>query len=154
MIPFVLPAALCLAAILAETLAAGRDHAAVIGSLQQPKWALPMHAWYLIGVAYYGICFVTLYRIMQGGIFRGLRFFALGLVVAVMGANAVWNWVFFRRRNLGLSFRLFIPYSALVVLLLGALILVDLVSAVLFGVYLLYFPYAMAWAYHVWKLNR
>jgi tryptophan-rich sensory protein len=151
---FVLPAAICLAAILAETLAAGRSPAAIIGSLKQPKWALPMHAWYVIGIAYYGICFVTLYRVMQGRTPRGLRFFALGLIVAVMGANAAWNWVFFRSRNLGLSFRLFIPYSVLIVLLLGALMFVDVVSAFLFGMYLLYFPYATVWAYHVWKLNR
>lgn len=151
---FVLPAAICLGAILAETLAAGRRPSAVIASLKQPRWALPMQAWYVVGVAYYGVCFVTLYRVMQGGTVRGLRFFALGLTVAVMGLNAVWNWVFFRRRDLGLSFRLFIPYSALVVLLLGVLIYVDLVSAALFGMYLVYFSYAIVWAYQVWRLNR
>ena len=145
--------AVCVAGIAAEAALAGKDAHAIMRSLKQPSWALPPWAWYFIGAAYYTACFASLYRLRDANSATGMRSLSLGLVIAVMAANAAWNFIFFRRRNLGLSFWFFFPYMVLVVGLEYTLSRIDLVSAMIFVIYLLYLPYALAWSYRIWKLN-
>jgi hypothetical protein len=49
--------AICAAGIVGEAVLAGKKSNAILRSLKQPTWALPVWAWYLIGVAYYGRVF-------------------------------------------------------------------------------------------------
>lgn len=145
--------AVCVAGVAAEAVLAGKDANAIMRSLKQPAWALPSWAWYFVGAAYYTDCFASLYRLRDASSATGMRSLGLGLVIAVMAANVGWNFIFFRRRDLGLSFWFFLPYTLLVLGLVYTLSRVDLVSATIFMIYLLYLPYALAWSYRTWKLN-
>jgi tryptophan-rich sensory protein len=60
----------------------------------------------------------------------------------------------FRRRNPFASFVLFLPYSALAIALFVQLLILEPLAAMIFGPYLLYFIYATAWGYQVWRLNQ
>jgi tryptophan-rich sensory protein len=104
-----------------------------------------------IGLAYYGACFFGLWRLFAVG--ETARA-CIVLLVVVMAANAFWNYFFFRRKDFRLSFWYQAPYAAVAIAFLGCVAPVDGAVAVVFGIYLLYWPYALAWTYEVWKLNR
>jgi tryptophan-rich sensory protein len=146
--------AVCGAGMISEAALAGKAANKIMRSLKQPIWALPVWAWYLIGLAYYGACFASLYRLVNIVSASGTRWLCLALVIAVMTANAVWNFIFFRRGNLGLSFYFFLPYTFLVAVLVYALTRLDWVSAIVFAIYLMYLPYALIWSHRTWKLNQ
>jgi tryptophan-rich sensory protein len=100
--------AFCVFGVLVEGLCAGKSTGAVMKSLRQPRWALPMTAWYVLGFAYYAVCFTTVYRL---GVVGG-RVALLIVIGLLMLANAMWNALFFRMRDLKLSLLFYIPYSA------------------------------------------
>ena len=70
-----------------------------------------------------------------------------------MASNAGWNWLFFRQRNLRLAYLFFFPYSLLAIAVVAALLQVDRLSGMVFAIYLIYLPYALAWSFQVWRLN-
>ncbi len=145
---------ICVAAAGTEGLCAGAGVSQFMKGLQQPRWSLPMWAWYLVGLAYYVACFVALYRVLGLGLEEFLPRITFILLLALMAGNAGWNWIFFRQKNLRLSFQSFVPYGLLAVVLLWSLMQVDALAAGVFALYVAYFPYALAWGYQVWKLNR
>jgi tryptophan-rich sensory protein len=151
---FIFTMAVCLAGMASEAVLAGKDANTIMKSLKQPPWALPTWAWYFVGVAYYAGCFVSLYRLSSADSATRMRSAALALVLAVMAANAGWNFIFFRRRDLALSFWFFLPYTLLVLALVYTLSRINPASAAIFVVYLLYLPYALIWSYRTWKLNQ
>jgi tryptophan-rich sensory protein len=144
---------ICAVSIVGEAILAGKDSNAILRSLKQPTWALPAWAWYLVGLAYYGACFLCLYRLSDAPPSTRMRFLGLTLTIVMMSGNVAWNFIFFRRRDLELSFWFFLPYSILILVLLYALSQIDRVSAEIFLIYFLYLPYALAWSYRTWKLN-
>jgi tryptophan-rich sensory protein len=144
--------AVCVAGMISEAALAGKGANTVMRSLKQPAWALPAWAWYFIGMAYYAACFASLYRVNIGS-GSGTRLLCLALLIIVMAANAAWNFIFFRRRDLRLSFYFFLPYTILVLVLVCALSRFDWVSAVIFAIYVMYLPCALVWSHRTWKLN-
>ena len=146
-------AAICAVAALLEGIAAGSGVRQHLTTLRQPRWALPFAAWLLVGGLYYLLCFAVLFRLLAlPPSYR--RTFALTTIVVLMVANAGFNVIFFRRRNLFASFVFFLPYSAVAIALFVQLLVLEPATAAIFGPYLLYFIYATAWGYHVWRLNR
>lgn len=107
----------------------------------------------IVGGVYYLLCFAVLFRLLRVPATH-LRTAALAMTLALMAANAAFNFVFFRRANLYASFLFFFPYSAIAVALFVVLLRVDSIAAAIFGPYLVYFVYATAWGYQVWQLNR
>mgnify|MGYP000129576298 CR=1 FL=1 len=79
---------------------------------------------------------------------------SLALYFVQLALNAAWNYLFFRARNLRLSFIANIPYVLLALALLSCLLQFDHWAAWSFALYLLYQGYALWWGYRVWKLNR
>lgn len=151
MSPFLTAIIACAIAASAEGLFAGRDANKVIASYRQPGWAPPIWSWYIIGLAYYGACFLAVYRLMLLDASR--RWPALGLVFAVMAANAVWNLLFFRLKDLRLSLWFNIPYSVLLGIMMWQLMAVDRRATLIFWVYVAYLPYAATLGYFWWKMN-
>lgn len=145
--------AICLAAAVAEGLLAGRDVPAALRQIKQPRWALPLAAWVAIGIAYYAICFVVLWRLLNLGFAHTETSVAFIILIAVMGVNASFNWFFFRRRDFRTSLWMYLPYGILVVGLIAALSRVDATSTIIFLVYSAYLPYAWLWSLRVWRLN-
>ncbi len=143
---------LCAAGAAAEGLLAGKGPQGLLRSLRQPAWSLPMTFWYFIAIVYYSACFLAAYRMaLRDKVVSDPAFWGL---LALMAANAVWNGLFFRRRDFRASFLLSVPYAALVAGLTVGLLMRDAASAIGLVVYSIYLPYGLAWNWSVWKLNR
>ncbi len=149
---WLIAAFICLAAIVAEGLLSG-DASKALRSIKQPSWALPLPAWIVIGLIYYAASFAALFRLLAGGLERPFAAAAFAALIAVLAANAAFNWIFFKRRDFRASFYYYFPYLALVATLIALLMQVDTLAAAMFLAYACYLPYALAWSYRVWKLN-
>ena len=72
----------------------------------------------------------------------------------MMLANALWNYVFFRLRNLFFGFVSGSLAPILDVVLFICLLKLDKTAAWVLVPYLLYRLYAVWWGYALWKVNR
>jgi len=148
---WVLATAACVAAVILETLCAGRDPGGALKTTRQPRWALPFPVWVAIGLVYYAACFFSLWRLLPR---RPEATTCIVLLVAIMAANGFWNYFFFRRRDFRVSFWYQVPYLGLAVAFLWCVARVDAVVAAIFGAYFVYMPFAAVWVYQVWKINE
>ena len=142
----------CIGAVL-EGLFAGRGIKQRLAELRLPRYAVPFWGWIIIGGLYYVICFAILYRLF------GLppiapRNIAFALLGGIMFMNALWNYFFFRARNLFHAYVLGLSYTAFALALFLLLLLrVDPTAAWCLFPYIVYLTYANVWGYRVWKLN-
>ena len=145
--------AICAGGAALEGLFAGRGVKRRLAELQQPRYAVPLWGWIIIGVVYYVICFAILYRLFELPATSGCNT-ALGLLGGIMFGNALWNYFFFRTRNLFHANVIGVCYtlSALSLFLL-LLVRVDRTAAWYLLPYILYLIYANIWGYRIWKLN-
>ena len=146
-------ATLCAVAASLEGLAAGSGVKQRFSALTLPRWAPPLPLWIAIGVAYYVICFMVLRRALNLPP-SGSRTVALILLLSVMLINTYWNVLFFRRRDLRLSFVAGAWYSLLTVALWVLLWRTDMSAMLWLTPYIVYLPYANAFGYAVWQMNR
>ena len=141
---------MCAFAIVGEGLFMGRAGGKFMKSLKQPAFAPPSWAWAIVGIAYYTICFCVLFRLVT---LASDRTAPLLLMILLMTANTLWNFVYFRLRRLSLVFWYSVAYSVLAVALLLVLIRHDRAAAFAFSIYVAYLPYALTIFYRTWKLN-
>jgi benzodiazapine receptor len=145
--------AICALGAALEGLFAGRGVRQRLATLRSPSYAVPFWGWIVIGAIYYVICFAVLYRLFLLPPTPG-RTTAFVLLGAILFINALWNYFFFRTRNLFHAYLLGLPYNAITVFLFSLLLLrLDRIAAGCFLPYLLYLFYANFWGYRVWKLN-
>jgi translocator protein len=145
--------AACTVAAVSEGLLAGSEIAARFSELLLPPFSPPLWAWAIIGALYYVLFFFLLNSLLGSLPTPALTLPALVLVAILLAANAIWNWLFFRERELWLSTVFFAPYIAVVIAL--AFVLFRLRSP-LFSWYLLYvayLAYAAWWGISLWRLN-
>jgi len=147
-------AAACVAAAVLEGFCAGRDVKAFFAKLRAPRYSAPLPVWYAIGVLYYATFGFVLYRVLglAGGdrLTRG----TLALVASMMIANALWNLIFFRARNLFVAFIVGSVAPIPDVALLACLLRLDTPAALALVPYLIYRVYAVWWGYALWVENR
>jgi translocator protein len=146
--------AICILSAILEGVLAGGNVKQYFATLKQPRYAISIKGWFAIGGIYYLVCGVALYRMLRydgDGSFRNVAFV---LLVLMMIANAVWNYIFFRARNLFVSLVAFGPYIVVTLALIITLSRFDQLAAGLVFVYSLYLVYATLWAYRLWSLNR
>jgi len=148
---YILAALVCAAFAVAEALTAGRGVREFMQSLKQPRWSLPLPAWYGVGLLFYLVCYSVLVSLWRTHISTPPEFW---LLVSVMAANADWNWFFFRRRDLRKSFRASLVYSVFVLVLLVRLFSSALPARWTLLAYACYLPYSWFWTYQVWRLNE
>ena len=145
--------AICALGAALEGLFAGRGIKQRLANLRLPSYAVPFWGWMVIGGLYYLICFTVLYRLflLPATYLRSAAFALLG---AIMFINAIWNYFFFRTRNLFYAYLLGLPYNAIALSLFLLLVLqVDRLSAWCFLPYIIYLFYANIWGYRIWKLT-
>lgn len=152
--PILFSLAICMLGAALEGLFAGGGIKQRLATLRLPSYAVPFWGWMVIGGLYYLICFSVLYRLFLLAPSPG-RTAAFALIGAFMFINALWNYFFFRTRNLFHAYVLGLPYSAVAISLFLLLLLrLDGVAAWCLLPYLLYlFFYANLWGYRIWKLN-
>ncbi len=144
---------LCALSAALEGVLAGRGIKQRFRELRIPRYSPPLWGWVVIGAAYYVICFAVLYRLF-GLAATALRNTALALVFAIILANALWNYFFFRKRSVFLAFVMGPPYSAVALALFIILLRLDRTAALWWLPYLVYLFYANTLGYRLWKLNR
>jgi tryptophan-rich sensory protein len=142
---------ICAAAAGVEALCAGRDPMGQLKTLRQPSWSPPNWVWVLIGLAWYGICFTGLVRLLP--FWPGTRAPIL-LLAGLMLANAAANIPMFRMRRLDLVLWFAPPYWLLLAAFLVAACPRDRLICALFVIYALYQIYAAAWGWALWRMNR
>ena len=144
---------ICIIAAALEGLFAGPGIKQRLGELRAPRYALPLRGWIVVAVFYYLICFVVLYRLFGLSPSLRSRTFALALVCGIMFINALWNYFFFRKRDLLQAFLIGLPYAFLVLILFLLLLRLDRAAAWSLLPYICYLPYAAAFGYQLWRLN-
>lgn len=145
--------AICALGALLEGLFAGSGIRQRLASLRLPSYAIPFWGWMVIGGLYYLTCFAILYRLflLPPAPARSAAFALLG---AMMFVNALWNYFFFRTRNLFHAYLLGWPYSVIAFSLFLLLLRgVDRAAGWFLLPYVLYLFYAGVWGYRIWKLN-
>ncbi|HXV14182.1 MAG TPA: tryptophan-rich sensory protein [Candidatus Krumholzibacteria bacterium] len=154
MSPAILALIICMVSAVLEGVMAGRGVRSRFRELRLPSYSPPMKVWSVIGIAYYLICYVILYRLLGAGVSGQRHQAAFLLLMVLMVVNAGWGYLFFRRKDLRASFLVFVPYGALALVLAFLLAGIDRASALLLILYLGYLAYAAWWAYRVWRLNH
>lgn len=99
----------CALSVALEGLFAGGGIKQRLAELRVPRYAPPLWGWIVIGVVYYVICFVVLYRLLSMPETVPSRNSALVLLGSLMFTNALWNYFFFRTRNLFHAFVIGLP---------------------------------------------
>ena len=97
--PILLALAVCILEAVLEGAFAGGGVKQRFAELRMPRLSPPLAVWIVIGVVYYLISGVVLYRLLslQSGAWRRV---ALVLILVVLLVNAFWNYLFFRLRKL------------------------------------------------------
>jgi len=143
----------CLVMVLLGTVLAGDGLETWYADLEKPAFLVPLWGFYLVGVLYYGLFGVVLYRIAAYVDEAATRRRLLGLTVAVMLLDELWNVAF-----LGLQSTL-AGFVGIVIFLLPLLALIvqlvpeDRASGRLLIGYSVWVVYDIAWTYALWRLN-
>jgi tryptophan-rich sensory protein len=145
---------ICVLAAAVEGVCAGSGVKSFFASLKFPPYSAPLWVWYIIGTGYYATFFFALYRIVRLNTDSILKPVTLGLIVFMMTANALWNYLFFRARKLYLAFVAGSAAPLFDAVLFICLVQLDRSAAWALVPYLLYRVYAVYWGYALWKVNR
>ena len=122
--------------------------------LRLPKGAPRLWAWSVIGGAYYVLFFFLLRSVLARPSIPFWTSITLTLTALLLIANASWNWIFFRKKDLWLSFVFFVPYLVLAFTFAGVLHRIRNPLSGWYALYPAYLAYATWWGYRVWRLNR
>jgi len=122
----------------------------VLASLKQPRWALPIWGWVIVGVAFYAIMSFAAAAMLQA---RQQGAVALAMITAVMVTDGVWNYLLFRRKRLDWAYWYLFPYTILVAATSAVVFTVDGRAGGLIAVYLAFLLYDFAWTKTLAALN-
>jgi len=151
--PWAWALAACIVALAIEGALSGTKVRARFAGLRQPQGSLPSWAWFIIGFVYYVLFFLTLNSLLGSLPTPGWTSAALALVAVLLGANAAWNWGFFRKKDLWLSVAISALYVLLTIALAIALFRLRNPLAGWYLIYVGYLAYSTWWIYGVWRLN-
>lgn len=148
----ILAVGICAVAAALEGLCAGNKVKSFFASLKFPSYSAPLWVWSIIGGVYYLLFGFVVFRLLRLDS-SALRSALITLVISMMIANGLTNYVIFRARNLRLSFLVGLVFPMLDIALFIGLVQLDQEVAWLLLPYLLYRVYAVWWGYKLWKLN-
>jgi tryptophan-rich sensory protein len=144
----------CFVGALWEGLCAGSGVKKYLGELKWPSFSPSLWAWYTIGVLYYAVVFVCVYRVLQRPATLPFRNAALTLLLLIVALNAFWNVLFFRAKDLRAAFVFSLCYSVIVIACWYCLKRVDDLATVVLGFYAIYLVYANVWGYRLWRKQQ
>lgn len=146
--------AACAGAALCEAILSGTGVKARFAELRLPRGAPPLWAWSAVGGGYYLLFFFLMRSVLAGPFIPFWTPITLTLIAGLLIANASWNWIFFRKKDLWLSFVFFVPYLLLALTLATVLYRIRNPNLGWYALYPAYLVYATWWGYRVWHLNR
>src|SRR3712207_6570290 len=121
--------------------------------LTKPWFLVPLWAFYLVGLAYYVLAAVVLYRVLVRIDDPGGRAAAFALTVGLLLLNELWNYGFFGLRSTLAGFLGIAAFLVILTALMAALRRYERFSAWLLVPYYLWVLYDLAWTYALWRLN-
>src|SRR4030095_1145485 len=127
----------CAVSIALESVFAGNGMKQRLAEIRVPRYAPPLWGWMVIGAFYYLICFAVLYRLFSMAEPSPLRTWALALLGGMMFINALWNYFFFRSRNLFHAYVVGRPDGLIALVLFAVLLWVERAAALCLVPYLL-----------------
>jgi tryptophan-rich sensory protein len=151
--PWAWALATCAVAAGLEGVGSGTKVSQRFAQLRLPQPALPLWAWSLIGLAYYVLFSFLLHSLFGEPPTPFWTAAALAIAAVLLVMNAAWNWVFFRKQDLWLSFILFVPYVLVALVLAVVLVRIRSQMAGWYLLYVGYLGYATWWGYGTWRLN-
>ena len=152
--PWAWALAVCSLAAATEAALAGTNVGLRLEELIQPAGSPPLWLWAIIGGLYYVLFFFILRSLVGAPPVPRFTSRALVLAVATLAANAGWNWVFFREKDLWLSTLYWVPYTLIAIALGHTLWRMRSPLFRWYALYLAYFVYATWWGISIWRLNR
>jgi tryptophan-rich sensory protein len=122
--------------------------------LRMPKLAPPLWVWTIIGGGQYALFFLILQSLLGGPRIPFWTNASVVMACAMLAINGSWNGLFFRRKDLRLSFFLSVPYGVLAVVFAITLFHIGNPIAKWYLIYAAYLVFGGLWGYRVWQLNR
>lgn len=122
-------------------------------TLRKSRLILPLWMFLPIGIAYYGMCGVLLYRLLMRVTPSRQQTTAIALLLAMMSANEGWNYLFFGKKDLRLSFFGLLGFIVLTIALYRLVRQIDRRSAAILLPYVIWLGYDVVWAEELWRLN-
>jgi benzodiazapine receptor len=121
--------------------------------LAKPWFHVPLWAFYLVGLVYYVLGAVVLYRVLVHADDPRGRAVSFALTVSVLLLNELWNYGFFGMRSTLAGFLGMVVLLVALTALIVALRAHERFSAGLLVPYYLWVLYDLAWTYELWRLN-
>ena len=121
--------------------------------LAKPWFLVPLWAFYLVGLAYYVLAAVVLYRVLVHVDDPRGRAASFALTVGVLLLNELWNYGFFGLRSTLAGFLGIAVFLVVLTALMAALRRYEKFTAWLLVPYYLWVLYDIAWTYALWRLN-
>jgi benzodiazapine receptor len=149
---FVAVAACGLFAVLGGALV-GESIGSWYAGLEKPWFLVPLRVFYLVGVLYYILFAVVLYRVLVHVENHRGRMMCLALVFSVMLFNELWNYGFFGLRSTLAGFLGIVVFLVPLTTLIVVLFRHERRSGQVLVPYYLWVVYDLAWTLELWRLN-
>ena len=114
---------------------------------------MPLWAFYLVGLAYYVLAAVVLYRVLVHIYDPGGKVASFALTVGLLLLNELWNYAFFGLRSTLAGFLGIAVFLVVLTALMAALRRYERFSAGLLVPYYVWVLYDLAWTCALWRLN-
>ena len=121
--------------------------------LVKPWFLAPLWVFFIVGLVYYVLYAVVLYRILAHVTDRRGKAISLALAVGVLVGNELWNYGFFGLRSTLAGFVGMVVFLVALTALIVVLGKYERFSAGLVVPYYLWVLYDLLWAYELWRLN-
>ncbi|HKH12288.1 MAG TPA: TspO/MBR family protein [Rubrobacter sp.] len=121
--------------------------------LVKPWFLVPLWAFYFVGLVYYVLGAVVIYRVLVHVEDPGGKAASFALTVGLLLLNELWNYGFFGLRSTLAGFLGIAVFLVVLTALMAALRRYERFSAGLLVPYYLWVLYDLAWTYELWRLN-
>ena len=122
--------------------------------LVKPWFLAPLWAFYFVGLVYYVLAAIVLYRVLVYIDDPRGKAVSFALTVSLLLLNELWNYGFFGLRSTLAGFVGIAVFLVALTALIVALHRYERFSARLLVPYYLWVLYDLAWTYALWSLNR
>lgn len=151
--PLAIAIAACIAFAVVGSILGGEPSAEWYAELEHPSFAVPVWLFLAMGVVYYFLFGTILYRVQAHVADMAVRRRALGLALAVMAMNEVWNAVLVRLESLTAGVAGMVVFTGLLLWLWRILDEHERTAFWVLAPYVLWALYDLAWSVELWRLN-
>jgi tryptophan-rich sensory protein len=120
--------------------------------LEQPRYALPLWGWAIVGGLYYVMTTALLYSALTRQP-PSRKAVLLSMTILMMAGNEAWNFLLFGLESTLAGLVGLIAFAVYVAVLFVVSMRMDRVAALLLSPYVAWLGYDLWWTYELWSLN-